>query len=72
MKKCDHFKDLILTDYIDGELDKNTAGSLKAICSTAVIAVLFLKKLRIMRLCLFSKPCASRSLQSFGTRSSKI
>ncbi len=29
MKKCDHFKDLILTDYIDGELDKNLAGSLE-------------------------------------------
>ncbi len=24
MKKCDHFKGLILTDYIDGELDKNS------------------------------------------------
>ena len=24
MKKCDHFKDVILTDYIDGELDKNS------------------------------------------------
>jgi anti-sigma factor RsiW len=22
MKKCEHFKDLILTDYIDGELDR--------------------------------------------------
>ncbi len=29
MKKCEHFKDLILTDYIDGELDKNLAGSLE-------------------------------------------
>jgi len=29
MKKCDYFKDLILTDYIDGELDKNVAGSLE-------------------------------------------
>jgi predicted anti-sigma-YlaC factor YlaD len=25
MKKCDHFKDLILTDYIDGELAKDAA-----------------------------------------------
>ena len=29
MKKCEYFKDLILTDYIDGELDKNTVGSLE-------------------------------------------
>ena len=25
MKKCEHFKDLILTDYIDGELKKDSA-----------------------------------------------
>jgi anti-sigma factor RsiW len=30
MKKCDYFKDLILTDYIDGELDKNSAGGLES------------------------------------------
>ncbi len=30
MKKCDHFKDLLLTDYIDGELDKDLAGSLES------------------------------------------
>ena len=30
MKKCDHIKDLILTDYIDGELDKNFAMSVEA------------------------------------------
>jgi anti-sigma factor RsiW len=30
MKKCDHFKDLILTDYIDGELDKNSFGILES------------------------------------------
>ncbi len=30
MKKCDYFKDLILTDYIDGELDKNSAGSVES------------------------------------------
>jgi len=30
MKKCDQFKDLVLTDYIDGELDKNFAGSLES------------------------------------------
>ena len=30
MKQCEHFKDLILTDYIDGELDKNLAGSLES------------------------------------------
>ena len=29
MKKCDHFKDLILTDYIDGELDKNSADGVE-------------------------------------------
>ena len=29
MKKCDHFKDLILTDYIDGELDKNLLQSVE-------------------------------------------
>ena len=26
MKKCDHFRDLILTDYMDGQLDKNAAA----------------------------------------------
>lgn len=30
MKKCDYFKDLILTDYIDGELDKNSVGNLES------------------------------------------
>jgi hypothetical protein len=30
MKKCDHFKDLILTDYIDKELDKTVAESLES------------------------------------------
>jgi anti-sigma factor RsiW len=29
MKKCDHFKELILTDYIDGQLDKNSADSVE-------------------------------------------
>jgi len=29
MKKCDHFKELILTDYIDGELGKDIAGSVE-------------------------------------------
>jgi anti-sigma factor RsiW len=30
MKKCDHFKDLILTDYIDGELHKNSAENVES------------------------------------------
>jgi anti-sigma factor RsiW len=30
MKKCDYFKDLILTDYIDGELDKNLGASVES------------------------------------------
>jgi len=30
MKKCDHFKDLILTDYMDGELDKNSAKNVES------------------------------------------
>ena len=30
MKKCEHFKDLILTDYIDGELDKNAQNCLES------------------------------------------
>jgi anti-sigma factor RsiW len=29
MNKCEHFKDLILTDYIDGELDKKLATTLE-------------------------------------------
>jgi hypothetical protein len=29
MKKCDYFKDLILTDYIDGELDKDFGQSVE-------------------------------------------
>jgi len=30
MKKCDYYKDLILTDYIDGQLDKITAESIES------------------------------------------
>jgi hypothetical protein len=30
MKKCDHFKDLILTDYMDKELDKDLSESLES------------------------------------------
>jgi hypothetical protein len=30
MKKCDHFKDLILTDYIDGQLGKGMAENLES------------------------------------------
>jgi anti-sigma factor RsiW len=30
MKKCEQIKDLILTDYIDGELDKDLAGSIES------------------------------------------
>ncbi|MDE1921430.1 MAG: anti-sigma factor [Candidatus Omnitrophica bacterium] len=30
MKKCGHFKDLILTDYIDGRLDKNAVAALES------------------------------------------
>ena len=29
MKKCEYYKDLILTDYIDGELDKKIAENLE-------------------------------------------
>jgi anti-sigma factor RsiW len=29
MKRCEQIKDLIVTDYIDGELDKNLAGSVE-------------------------------------------
>ena len=29
MKKCDHFKDWILMDYIDGELHKNSAENVE-------------------------------------------
>jgi hypothetical protein len=30
MKKCDQFKDLILTDYIDGQLSKDSAGRVES------------------------------------------
>ena len=30
MKKCEQFKDWILTDYIDGELDKNSSVQLES------------------------------------------
>ena len=30
MRKCDHFRDLILTDYIDGQSDKLTIGSIES------------------------------------------
>ena len=46
MKKCDHFKDLILTDYIDGELDKNSAGSLESHLLDCSDCRVFLKEVK--------------------------
>ena len=30
MKKCDYFKDMILTDYLDGELDKYASAEVES------------------------------------------
>ena len=46
MKKCDYFKDLILTDYIDGELDKNSAGSLESHLLDCSDCRVFLKEVK--------------------------
>ena len=46
MKKCEHFKDLILTDYIDGELDKNSALSLEDHLSGCGECRVFLKEVK--------------------------
>ena len=46
MKKCDHFKDLILTDYIDGELDKNSVGNLESHLLDCSDCRVFLKEVK--------------------------
>jgi len=47
MKKCDYFKDLILTDYIDGQLDKNTAGSVQSHLLSCSDCRAFLKEVKM-------------------------
>lgn len=46
MKKCDYFRDLILTDYIDGELDKNAAGGLEGHLLDCSDCRVFLKEVK--------------------------
>lgn len=46
MKKCDHIKDLILTDYIDGELDKNAAQVLESHLLDCVDCRAFFKEVK--------------------------
>jgi anti-sigma factor RsiW len=46
MEKCDYFKDLILTDYIDGELDKNSAGNLESHLLDCSDCRVFLKEVK--------------------------
>ena len=54
MKKCDYFKDLILTDYIDGELDKNLAGELESHLLDCGDCRAFLKEVKTLPL-----PCSA-------------
>jgi len=46
MKKCDFFKDLILTDYIDGQLDKNAAGGVQSHLRSCRDCAAFLKEVK--------------------------
>lgn len=46
MKKCDAFKDMILTDYIDGELDKNAVASLEGHLLNCAECRVFLKEVK--------------------------
>ncbi len=46
MKKCDYFKDLILADYIDGELDKDSVGNLESHLLDCSDCRVFLKEVK--------------------------
>ena len=46
MKKCDHFKELILTDYMDGELDKDAVAGLESHLLDCVDCRAFFKEVK--------------------------
>ena len=46
MKKCEQFKDLILTDYIDGELDKDSAARVESHLLDCSYCRAFLKEVK--------------------------
>ena len=58
MKKCDHFKDLILTDYIDGELDKKFSESLESHLLDCSDCRAFFKEVKNNAHCLFKQVVA--------------
>ncbi len=62
MKKCDHFKDLILTDYIDGELDKDSAGSLENHLLDCCDCRVFLKEVKA-NAAIFPASCSANVLR---------
>jgi len=57
MKKCDHFKDLILTDYIDGELDKNVRESLEGHLLSCRDCQAFVQEVKNNAVSPFQKAC---------------
>jgi hypothetical protein len=46
MKKCEYFKDLILTDYIDGELDKDSVQGMESHLRDCNDCRIFLKEVK--------------------------
>jgi len=46
MRKCDHFRDLILTDYLDGELNKVLSGNVESHLLDCSDCRLFLKEVK--------------------------
>lgn len=46
MKKCDYFKDMILTDYLDGELDKYASAEVESHLHACTECHAFLKEVK--------------------------
>jgi len=55
MKKCEAFKDMILTDYIDGQLDKNTAKTLESHLQGCHDCRAFLQEIKVRAVLPFAK-----------------
>ena len=62
MKKCDYFKDLILTDYIDGELDKNLGQSVESHLLDCSDCRAFFKEVKD-NTAIFPVPCSANVLR---------
>jgi len=62
MKECDRFKDLILTDYIDGELDSTMAASLESHLLECSDCRAFLKEVK-NNAAILPVPCPANVLQ---------